>query len=502
MNIKHLRLLCFLCSFAIAGISNGQNVGIGTNSPDANAVLELQSNNQGILVPRMSSTNRTNMNPSLSMAQKGLLVFDNDSTKFFYWNGFTWQTFGSGPMGPGGPIGPTGPSGDPGLTGTAGPIGVTGPTGPGGLTCVSLQDAYDGCSGSGSGRNVVINGTNAINVTNANAASVGVKSTHSNDGVAFQALSTFANSQYAAVQVEISSNYGVVGGVPIPTSGVLGTSYGKAFGVAGQVMSTATAESGIFGNNLRTGGGHGVLGHGYNGVVGESSYAAGYGVSGWNTATTSPGAGVYGQGFDGVAGQTTDLVNGWGIYCYDYAGINNGLAVGGNFTAGGTKSFIIDNPLDPQNKLLKHFCMESPEVLNFYRGSIVLNADGEATVTLPAYFEQINTNFSYDLTAVGVPAPGLYIKEKISGNHFIIAGGQPNGEVSWAVYAERNDLYLQQNPDSKIVEPAKTGRYAGKYIHPEVYGQPKEKSYLFMPQPKLVGGNINSNYDQPILQLK
>jgi hypothetical protein len=475
MTYRLLRLFFLTSLWFVTGVLQAQNVGIGTTSPDANAVLELQSTSQGLLVPRMTSNERNAMSTSLGLPQKGLLVFDNDSTKFFYWNGFAWQTFGSG--------------------------------GGSGVTCLTLQQAYDGCGGSGSGRNVVINGTNAINVTNANTGSVGVKSTQSNNGVAFQALSTFATAQYAAVQVEIYSNYGVVGGTPIPTSGVLGTSYGKAFGVAGQVMSTATAESGVFGNNLRTTGGHGVLGHGFNGVVGETNYSSGAGVSGWNSAASITGvgsdigAGVFGQGITGVAGQSSNVSMSFGVYSYDDIGAYGGLYAS-TLSCSGTKTFIIDDPLDPSNKILKHFCMESPEVLNFYRGSIVLNSNGEATVTLPDYFEKINTNYSYDLTAVGSPAPGLYIKEKISGNHFIIAGGQPNGEVSWAVYAERNDPYMQQNPSVKNVVVEKTGKFAGKYIHPEAYGQPKEMGFLYKPAYTLIGGSTNKNFDQPIIQLK
>jgi hypothetical protein len=47
-------------------------------------------------------------------------------------------------------------------------------------------------------------------------------------------------------------------------------------------------------------------------------------------------------------------------------------------------------------------------------------------------------------------------------------------EVSWTVYAERNDKYLQAYPESKEVEVDK--RQTGKYIRPELYGQPQEKA--------------------------
>ncbi len=503
MIFKHLRLIVLGSLICLQAAVQAQNVGIGTTTPDVNAILDLQSSDQGILIPRMSSAARNAMSPSLSMTQKGLLVFDNDSTLFFYWNGNSWQTFSSGGVGPMGPTGPTGAAGVTGPTGTGiqGPTGPTGPTGTG-VSCLSLQQAYDGCSGSGSGRTVVINSTNYIDVTNANANSIGLKSTHTQSGVAISAESSFATCGYAAIQATSASNYGTVGGSPPPTSAIIGNSSAKAYGVSGQVLSTATGEAGVFGNNLRTTGGHGVRGMGYNGTVGESNYAAGYGASGWNyVGAATPGAGVFGQGVTGVAGQSTNLSLSYGLYSYDDCGVVNALDVGGNLFAGGSKSFMIDHPLDPQNKLLKHFCLESPEILNLYRGNATLDGSGEAVVSLPAYFAEINTDFSYQLTPVGGAAPGLYIKEKISNNRFVIAGGSAGLEVSWVVYAKRNDPYIRSNPENSAPEVLKTGRYAGKFIHPELYGQPATKGFLYMPKPELSGSANPGQFKQSTLNI-
>jgi hypothetical protein len=96
--------LLFLLSYSWSFSQN--HVGIGTSLPDTNAILDLQATNKGILIPRLSALQRNNMSPALGLNQKGLMVFDTDSTKFFYWNGYSWQTFGSGTMGPAGPTGP------------------------------------------------------------------------------------------------------------------------------------------------------------------------------------------------------------------------------------------------------------------------------------------------------------------------------------------------------------------------------------------------------------
>lgn len=68
------------------------NTGIGTTTPHNTAILDLSTTNQGLLVPRMSSFQRTNIN---SPAQ-GLLVYDTTENGFFYFDGTTWQNIGSG----------------------------------------------------------------------------------------------------------------------------------------------------------------------------------------------------------------------------------------------------------------------------------------------------------------------------------------------------------------------------------------------------------------------
>ncbi|HLA55038.1 MAG TPA: hypothetical protein VK623_02980 [Flavobacterium sp.] len=151
-----------------------------------------------------------------------------------------------------------------------------------------------------------------------------------------------------------------------------------------------------------------------------------------------------------------------------------GLYSLGNTGATGVKAFQIDHPLDPENKYLRHFSIESPEVLNMYRGNIILDNNGEATVVLPNYFSAIDIDFSYHLTPIGAAA-NLYVKEEIKDNHFKIAGGQPNQKISWQVIAERNDLYIQKNPESKAVEVEKKSYDKGLYLMPELYNQPEEK---------------------------
>lgn len=64
----------------------GQGVGVGTDSPDASAALDISSTSKGMLVPRLSSTQRELI---ISPAQ-GLLVFDVTTESFWFHNTTTW----------------------------------------------------------------------------------------------------------------------------------------------------------------------------------------------------------------------------------------------------------------------------------------------------------------------------------------------------------------------------------------------------------------------------
>jgi len=99
-----------------------------TTTKDNSAVLDIQSLDKGILVPRMTSAQRD----AISNPADGLLVFVIDTNNFWYFNGTTWVTF-SGLAGPAGATGATGATGDTGPQGPAGAQGPVGATGAQGL---------------------------------------------------------------------------------------------------------------------------------------------------------------------------------------------------------------------------------------------------------------------------------------------------------------------------------------------------------------------------------
>jgi hypothetical protein len=147
-----------------------------------------------------------------------------------------------------------------------------------------------------------------------------------------------------------------------------------------------------------------------------------------------------------------------------------------------TKSFQIDHPLSPETHYLNHYCAEGPEPYNFYRGTVVLDAKGEAWVQLPDYFGAINRDPSYHLTPVGAPMPNLHVAVKVQDNRFKIAGGAPGKEVSWRIEAVRNDPWVQRY--GYQTEQEKEDAIKGKYLHPELHGQPKERGIHYRPEPE------------------
>jgi hypothetical protein len=123
-------------------------------------------------------------------------------------------------------------------------------------------------------------------------------------------------------------------------------------------------------------------------------------------------------------------------------------------------------------------------MMNVYNGIIRLDESGEAIIELPDWFGALNRDYRYLLTPVGAPAPNLYIAEEISNNHFKIAGGTPGMKVSWQITGIRQDAWA--NAHRIRVEETKAGKERGYYLHPELYGQPQEKSIEWVRNPELM----------------
>jgi hypothetical protein len=213
------------------------------------------------------------------------------------------------------------------------------------------------------------------------------------------------------------------------------------------------------------------------GVVAVASEATGYGVYGQSESgkgvygTSDSGTGVHGDSNSniGVYGYSD---SGYGVYSNGNAKVLGDLTVTGTLSKAGG-SFKIDHPLDPANKFLYHSFIESPDMLNVYSGTITLDAKGEATVTLPDWFEALNRDYRYQLTAIGQAAPDLHVKSEVKDSAFSIAGGASGQKVSWQLTGIRQDAWA--NAHRIPVEEEKPADERGLYLHPTEHGQPADK---------------------------
>jgi hypothetical protein len=89
-----MKILGFIVLLSLSTFYVQAQVGIGTENPNPKSVLDLKSqgNNQGFLVPRLTTAQRTaiSFTSTLTSSEVGLLIFDTDTNKFYYWSGTAW----------------------------------------------------------------------------------------------------------------------------------------------------------------------------------------------------------------------------------------------------------------------------------------------------------------------------------------------------------------------------------------------------------------------------
>ena len=307
-----------------------------------------------------------------------------------------------------------------------------------------------------------------------------------------EALMTVSNSD-AGVSAAIkgihssTGNFGWIGSKNWVTYGkhIESGNWGYIGGNVNAVYGYGFVGAAIYGNSADHNGIRGVSTN-YEGVMGQSSKD--YGVYGecWDSdnygCLGGPYYGVYGKHHDSenygyiaganyaIMGYHKNSTNWGGIGHANRAGYFSGnVWVTGSLTKG-SGAFMIDHPLDPENKYLCHSFVESPDMMNIYNGNVILDANGEAIVELSDWFEALNKDFRYQLTCIGNYAP-VYIAEKINNNQFKIAGGEPGMEVSWQITGIRKDAFANANRIQ--VEIEKIGNEQGKYLHPKEYGMPE-----------------------------
>lgn len=91
-KLIRLSICSFFASFLIFQTTlSAQNVGIGTDTPNTSALLDLTSSDKGLLIPRVDTG-------SVVTPAVGLLIFQPADSVFYYHNGNQWIRLSLGPI--------------------------------------------------------------------------------------------------------------------------------------------------------------------------------------------------------------------------------------------------------------------------------------------------------------------------------------------------------------------------------------------------------------------
>lgn len=239
--------------------------------------------------------------------------------------------------------------------------------------------------------------------------------------------------------------------------GIVGESFNSGIGVFGishsgiGIIGQGFDDTGVLGQSSN---GFGVEGTGFSGVRGFGTGKGAAGVVGESPLEGTNATGVFGIARQGTAGFFSGRVHATG-----------GMSSSASITQ-------VDHPNDPANKYLYHAGITSPDMKNFYDGTVTTDETGLATVSLPEYFTAYNRDYRYQLTVVGQFAQAI-IAEKIHDNRFTIKTDKPGVEVSWQVTGIRHDIWAESQQFS--VEEEKPALERGSYLHPNLFGEREEK---------------------------
>ncbi len=351
-----MKKLLFALFLLFMVVSAFPQVAINTtgNAPDSKAMLDVSSTTAGILIPRMTTTQRNNISPAA--AQEGLTVYDTDTKSFWFYDGSDWVEIRKGGQ-------------DWSLTGNAGTTVGTNFLG-------TTDDVSLSFKTNNTERMRILNtgevgiGTTSpgypLTVTSATASRTGsfINTETNTDNYAvygqcsqsdYYGYGGYFRGGYKGLQAVVypsgsSYYYGLYGYV----SGGSGVNYG----VYGRSYGSGT-KYGVYGYSSGSGTNYGVLGYGssYGGFFSSSNVGAYgratntgsgyyYGVRGYVSGGSGHNRAIYGystgSGYQaGSYGYATGSGYSYGVYgyangsddnfgVYGYVADNNGFAIYGN----------------------------------------------------------------------------------------------------------------------------------------------------------------------------
>ena len=425
--MKKIYVLAVTACSILASEVSGQNVAINATgaAPAASAMLDVSSTTTGVLIPRMSTAQRT----AIAAPATGLRVYDTTTGGFWFFNGTVWvQETNSG-------LGWL-------LTGNT--IAATDFIG-----TINAQPFRMYCNNVERFR---------IN-TNAEVIAGNTASPYAGDLLVGYgtAASPFGTNGYTAsngsgtwgeILAASTTNFSAV-------QGVYGGS-GAGSGALGNYNGTNTANTraGVYGvcsSPAANAGGAGV--YGYSAMASGNAHM---GVLGSYNGT-SFGIGVHGIGFGGgiIPGNNDIAVVGWRANNANYSGYFNGNHV----IANGTKTASVGTQWG--NQLL--YCQESPEVwFEDIGGGQLVN--GECHIELDSIFLQVTVIDEEHPMRVFIQMEGecedVYVVKGETG--FTVKeknGGNSNTSFSYRIVAKRVNFQDHRYGNDPLWGPGDTRQY-------------------------------------------
>lgn len=84
-------ILCFLLTLSLPSFTQNAAINSDGSAPDGSAMLDVKSTEKGMLIPRMTSTQRQ----AISTPAEGLMVYQTDGLPgFYYFDGSNWYPVG------------------------------------------------------------------------------------------------------------------------------------------------------------------------------------------------------------------------------------------------------------------------------------------------------------------------------------------------------------------------------------------------------------------------
>jgi hypothetical protein len=140
-----------------------------------------------------------------------------------------------------------------------------------------------------------------------------------------------------------------------------------------------------------------------------------------------------------------------------YSPLTNEVLYSADQTSPGSKTFVIDHPLDT-NKYLVHACLEGPEAGVYYRGEgVIASGEKKVVITLPSYVKSLARDLTVHLTPVGEDGediedetPVNLRSTRVADNQFTVYANKP-GSFHWVVFGKRSHVHSEIDKDSVVV---------------------------------------------------